>query len=380
MLFGEGEKLRSIEDAMSRKLLFFFDGTSRAITGFVNDAPTNMYRLNQVFTNGAHGEQISFYYAGVGTRDSKLSKYTGRGFDQIVMEAYTNLASNYCPGDKIYLFGFSRGAVAARVLSGFLGNPGLLKEDRLSQDFPTAWRLYKNYARDTLDWNERDRLRATLEQSLHKPARVRFLGVFDSVPGYSHDVKFRVRNCELEECVDHAVQILAADDRRTPFFSPLLWEDKQTAEQTLEQIWLPGVHSDIGGSSNAGFIGHLALLTMVERIQEHCKELQIDQEYLRHIEQQAFQDRPPIQITNECDTFEEQVLRWGRRSLQEHTMLHEALQKLTGEDIYIRRELRTYQPRSSGNAKGVFVSRYTSQIDAAVEQNRRSAATGKKHR
>ncbi|MGI4755336.1 MAG: phospholipase effector Tle1 domain-containing protein [Janthinobacterium lividum] len=358
---------------MSRKLLFFFDGTSRATAGFVNDAPTNMYRLNQVFTNGIAGEQISFYYAGVGTRDSKISKYTGRGFDQIVMEAYTNLASNYCPGDQIYLFGFSRGAVAARVLSGFLSNPGLLKEDRLSQDFPTAWRLYKNYARDTLDWNERDRLRGKLHGSLHQATRVRFLGVFDSVPGYSHDIKLRVRNCVLEECVDHAVQILAADDRRTPFFAPLLWDDKKTPNQTLEQIWLPGVHSDVGGSSDARFFGHLALLTMVERIQEHCPELEIEQGYVQHIEEEVFLDRPPIQITNECDTFEEKVLQWGRRHLQEHTMLHEVMGKLTGENIYIRRRRRTYRPRSGGNAQGVFTSKYTSQIDAAVEDNRKPA-------
>ncbi len=356
---------------MGRKLLFFFDGTSRATAGFVNDSPTNMYRLNQMFTNGKEGEQVSFYYSGVGTRGDKLSKYTGKGFDQIVIEAYTNLASNYCPGDSIYLFGFSRGAVAARVLSGFLSNPGLLKDKRLSQDFPAAWALYKNYARDTLDQNKRADLLESLRYSLVDPVRVRFLGVFDSVPGYSRDIKLRVRNYELEECVDHAVQILAADDRRTPFFSPLLWEDKKTARQTLEQIWLPGVHSDIGGSSDAQFIGNLALLTMVERIQEHCKELEMDEDYINHIVHRTFAMQPTIQITNECDTLEESVLRWGKRHLREHTMQHEFMQKLNGERIFIRRKRRVYTPVSRGETKGVFVSTYSGQIDDAITHNKK---------
>lgn len=37
-----------------------------------------------------------------------------------VQGGYTFLMQNYCPGDKICIFGFSRGAYTARALAGML--------------------------------------------------------------------------------------------------------------------------------------------------------------------------------------------------------------------------------------------------------------------
>jgi Uncharacterized alpha/beta hydrolase domain (DUF2235) len=55
-----------------------------------------------------------------------------------------------------------------------------------------------------------------------------------------HDVK-------LSTFVDNAFQALAIDERRKPF-TPTLWEQQPNAEnQTLEQVWFTGVHSDVGG-------------------------------------------------------------------------------------------------------------------------------------
>jgi uncharacterized protein (DUF2235 family) len=66
------------------------------------------------------GNQIVFYFLGVGTRGDNFSAYTGRGLDQIVREAYVNLASNVYDDPEVYFFGYSRGAAAARVLTGML--------------------------------------------------------------------------------------------------------------------------------------------------------------------------------------------------------------------------------------------------------------------
>lgn len=44
----------------------------------------------------------------------------GRSFEHLVCDAYRFLMDFYRNGDKVYLFGFSRGAYAARVLAGML--------------------------------------------------------------------------------------------------------------------------------------------------------------------------------------------------------------------------------------------------------------------
>jgi len=50
-----------------------------------------------------------------------------------VEEAYAFIAHNYCPGDEIYLFGFSRGAYTARMVAMFIGELGVL--DRQDMDY-----------------------------------------------------------------------------------------------------------------------------------------------------------------------------------------------------------------------------------------------------
>lgn len=44
----------------------------------------------------------------------------GSNFDNFVCEAYQYLMDNYRAGDKVYLFGFSRGAYTARALAGMI--------------------------------------------------------------------------------------------------------------------------------------------------------------------------------------------------------------------------------------------------------------------
>ena len=45
----------------------------------------------------------------------------GWGLEQIIAGAYQFLAANYESGDEIYIFGFSRGAYAARALAALTG-------------------------------------------------------------------------------------------------------------------------------------------------------------------------------------------------------------------------------------------------------------------
>jgi hypothetical protein len=57
---------------------------------------------------------------------------------------------------------------------------------------------------------------------------------------------------------------LAIDECRS-FFRPLMWTGRKNDETHLEQIWIPGVHSDVGGAYTKRFLGNIALLTMIDR-------------------------------------------------------------------------------------------------------------------
>ena len=53
----------------------------------------------------------------------------GRGLSAQIQEAYGVLAARYRPGDRIYMFGYSRGAFAVRSLSCMIDSVGLLRQE-----------------------------------------------------------------------------------------------------------------------------------------------------------------------------------------------------------------------------------------------------------
>jgi hypothetical protein len=49
-------------------------------------------------------------------------------------------------------------------------------------------------------------------------------------------------------------------------FLPVLFEGvEDDKEQQLEQIWMPGVHTDVGGGYEQDFLGKISLMTMLGR-------------------------------------------------------------------------------------------------------------------
>lgn len=115
-----------------KHLILGIDGTWRA--AFQDTFHSNVYRLNLAlnFCDADKNPQVFMYSSGVGTSgpSSRLpGGALGEGLDAIVLQAYINLVANYERGDKIYIFGFSRGALAARALTGLITYSGLLKAD-----------------------------------------------------------------------------------------------------------------------------------------------------------------------------------------------------------------------------------------------------------
>ena len=235
--------------------------------------------------------QVCYYHNGVGTDAGFFSKFVGGalgwGLSGIVQDAYRFIANNYRTGDQIYIFGFSRGAYAARSLAGFIGFAGLLDKKRLAW-LPEAYKLYRTspekreaspYAKKLKD----------LRLETHRDVPIHFVGVWDTVgalgaptPGLKWFTKRWVKfhDTSLGKDVRHAYHALAIDERRRPF-KPDIWTAKGDPNQVVEQVWFAGVHSNIGGSYKDHVLSDISLKWMMERAQgcglefrAHLEELQ----------------------------------------------------------------------------------------------------------
>jgi len=110
-----------------RVLAIFLDGTHND-----EQSDTNVKRLHSLVTLQKRSDIASLYVEGVGVGDDVLGMMTGFGFAPRVEIAYEFILNHYQPGDRIFLFGFSRGAYEARVLTSMLYHAGLVKSDTLS--------------------------------------------------------------------------------------------------------------------------------------------------------------------------------------------------------------------------------------------------------
>ncbi len=250
---------------MPRNLVICCDGTNNQF-GTNN---TNVVRLVQVLDRDPTKQSL-YYDPGVGTLPEPnaftasqkwLSKVMGlafgAGLQSKVGQAYGYLMEEWEPGDRVYLFGFSRGAYAARVLAGLLHSLGLLPRGNTNL-VPYVLRLYASL-RDggpggpgggTSYWDLCDSFRETFAREAipGDPERrfpVHFLGVWDTVSSYGWVYNPKAfpftRTNPSVQTVRHAVSI---DERRCFFRQNLL--DAEPG-QTFDQQWFPGVHCDVGG-------------------------------------------------------------------------------------------------------------------------------------
>ena len=120
---------------------------------------------------------------------------------------------------------------------------------------------------------------------------VEFLGVYDTVPalglpGAVIDTivnlipgwKHRFHDFRLHPSVNHAYQALAIDDDRK-WFHPTIWHSCPRDDQTIEQVWFSGAHTDVGGGFKEPGLSDIALEWMVQKAVSHGARL-----YFRNIE------------------------------------------------------------------------------------------------
>jgi uncharacterized protein (DUF2235 family) len=275
---GPGIPLRSApEDIMAtRQLVLLFDGTWNK-----PESNTNVERLRQLIAPlDAHGHpQLVNYIPGVGvTRGIShlLGGAFGYGLSGNVLDGYRWLCEQWQPGDRIFLFGFSRGAYTARSLAGLIRKCGLLRcgnDDKVAKsDVSAAYDLYRD-ASSKPDGDVAVAYRAehSIEVDIH------FIGVWDTVGSlgipdtaswfpYAR-ARYRFHDTELSRIVKYAYQALALDEHRADF-EPAVWTrnpytvkpgesltSKKNGQIEIEQRWFIGSHSDVGGGNDCDGAG-----------------------------------------------------------------------------------------------------------------------------
>lgn len=303
-----------------RKIILCFDGTGNEI----GTTESNVLKLYTGLRDDS--TQLKHYVPGIGTIEgprlinsplirgfkSVLGLAFGRGLENDVLDAYAFLSRHYRKtsdkgvdeADQIYIFGFSRGAYAARILAGFIHNFGLLDPERLHL-VTEAFRAYRKVTES--ERNQDDAVTfARLREYVrvlrpHPNVPIRALGIFDTVASmirFRNPLKTLHEIGSIIELGTHAnvvsnpsvrivVHALAVDEKRS-MFRPLLWEpcdyypnrfrsaDKKRA-QYVEQRWFPGYHSDVGGTTSAhADVGKLPLTWMLETLAK--AEIEADRE------------------------------------------------------------------------------------------------------
>ncbi|KIM35784.1 hypothetical protein M413DRAFT_32248 [Hebeloma cylindrosporum] len=135
-----------------RNLIVCIDGSTNQFGG----KDTNVMELYRLVLKEDRHNQIAFFNRGVGkyahpSRRSlqfiwevilhKIDMAMAWNFEKPILDAYQWLSNNYEKGDRIFMFGFSRGAYQVRVLSAMIDKVGLIRKE-IDQEIPFTYKIY----------------------------------------------------------------------------------------------------------------------------------------------------------------------------------------------------------------------------------------------
>jgi uncharacterized protein (DUF2235 family) len=259
---------------MAKNIVVFCDGTNNKF----GKRNTNVVKLLQALENDPASQAV-YYDPGVGTIADPwwmtwltkkvatlLDLAFATSFNRQVQEAYVYVMNTWEPGDRIFLFGFSRGAYTARVVGALLHDVGLLPRgaDNL---VPYALRLLRYGPADV-----RQEFRNTFARNTShadKRCPIHFLGVWDTVSSVGwvwNQAKhaWTKGNPSIAK-IRHAASI---DERRAFYRSNRVGAPVTGEAQDRKEVWFAGAHSDIGGGySDDDTLSHCSLDWMIAELQ-----------------------------------------------------------------------------------------------------------------
>ncbi len=266
---------------MPKNIVVCCDGTGNEF----GDSNSNVVKLcSTLVVDDRH--QVFYYHPGVGTMGSPSARTRlGKSWDIIrglafgygvtanISDAYRYLMETYEPDDRIFLFGFSRGAYTARALGGLLHMYGLLQRGNEGL-IPYITEKFASRSREAQGMSHTFQVAEEFKHTYSRDVLIHFVGVWDTVSsvGWISDpvvIPFTACNPIMVNG-RHAVSI----DERRCFFRDNLWgkpfqagDPQYRVTQDIKQVWFAGVHSDVGGSYPEGESG-LSKITLEWMLRE----------------------------------------------------------------------------------------------------------------
>jgi uncharacterized protein (DUF2235 family) len=294
---------------VAKNILVFADGTGNEGGLLPDESRTNVYKLYRATRTGPDSiidpkKQLALYVPGIGTPTARhyslwdrfqetVRQMFGFGLTQKIVDCYVALVGVWEPGDRIYLFGFSRGAYTVRCLSHVLELCGIPTKERngapVSLDPKSLRRIAKDAVaclytlgmpRDEKAVGYRLRNFQTAygaQVGRAAGASAYFIGIWDAVaaigwqrffPDWAYDRHFSAN-------VQYARHLQSIDEGRKDFkrvpwggSGTVKWPDRKGEPEQFDQIWFAGNHADIGGSypENESRLSDITLAWMVEFI------------------------------------------------------------------------------------------------------------------
>jgi uncharacterized protein (DUF2235 family) len=254
---------------MGKNIVVCIDGTGNEY----GDHDTNVVKTYELIVRDK--DQIAFYDPGVGTF-SVFGRYLGKqiglilgkafgvGLTENIEDAYTYLMDRYESGDKLYLFGFSRGAFAVRALAGMLHKVGLLQKGS-NNLIPYASKIYNT--------RNNQKIAAGFKNTYCHECKPHFIGVWDTVGSLGWFFGKQFFDERLNEDVPNGYQAIAIDEKRKKFPVSIWDETALSPGQNVQQVWFAGVHSDVGGWYNERDLSNITLVWMLNSVENHGLKL-----------------------------------------------------------------------------------------------------------
>ncbi|WP_299298617.1 DUF2235 domain-containing protein [uncultured Tateyamaria sp.] len=195
----------------------------------------------------------------------------GRGINRQIRRAYGYLASRYRPGDRVFLFGYSRGAYAVRSLAGIIDRVGLLRADAATER--NIRDVYRHYECTP----DSDAAVIFARNNCHSTVEIEMIGAWDTVKSLGLNMPYLWRlsaprhafhNHHLGKSVKRGFHALARNETRVAY-APVMWDTSEDWDGHLVQMWFRGTHGDVGGHltgySGARPLANVPLVWMLEQ-------------------------------------------------------------------------------------------------------------------
>ena len=322
---------------MSKNIIICCDGTGNEF-GCNN---TNVVKLYQMATK--ENGQIAYYDPGVGTGSwdydesvgdwrAKSDSATGNGLQKNVEDAYQYLMHYYENGDRIYLFGFSRGAFTVRSLAGMLYKCGLLYSKMHNM---------VEYASKIYNTKKNPVIAKEFKETMARQCPVHFIGVWDTVKSLALNAGKKFHDAKLNPEVSHGYHAVALDEIRKNF-PPSLWNKRNN----VEQVWFAGVHSDVGGWYGDSGLSDIALKWMATKA--------LNNGMLLNEEKLATITGNPLAMQHDSHSgFFWNMMGTDIRTLPADSKVHESVRARLDEEIQIgndedeEKTLKNYRPEAN---------------------------------